>query len=404
MLNLCGNLGQKMSIYNDTIEKMKHHFVYYTLFLLAFCCCKSTQNLSFSDEEMTICLRWIPSYTNEKEEDMRTGLAWGMSMLGAEMPVGCMEKAFIPLKNKHYLLNINFLHFSYNAKKVFKCIFQELKKSEEYKQKSGIDIGRFLVLTLHSSWNYYAITGMPRNYSTFKKIYAFDKAETFPVIKSCVSTQNRIVRFPLEEIAAKMAFIAEEGRGKWENGQFEITDREVFDVMQNGQLRFGIYDKKGKLEAASPLYLGAAGKPGKCMWCHERNISKLFTNTPDPKGYMTATQFDEKITKMNDLLLAFQAGLETETAWDNPRAHTLQELLYIGFMEPNLQRIAAEWEMSEAAVFAKIGKLPTHLHEEFDFLGNCYQRKNIDSLALYRSLRVPESVREPSEYEPFMLK
>lgn len=387
---------------------MKHFSVYHILclfFLLLFLTnCKSTQKLSFSDEEMTICLRWIPSYTGEKEEDMQTGLAWGMSMLGAEMPVGCMEKAFIPLKNKYYLLNINFLNFSQNAKKVLLPIFQGIKKSNEYQQKGGIDIGRFLVLTLHSSWHYYAITAMPRNYSAFTKNYAFDKAESFPVIASCVARQTRIIRFPVEEVAAKMAFIAEEGKGNWENGQFEITDREVFDVMKNGQLRFGIYDKKGKLAAASPLYLGAAGKPSKCMWCHERNIAKLFTTTPDPQGYITAAQFDEKIIKMNNLLQTFQASLQTETAWRNPRAHTLQELLYIGFMEPNIQRIATEWEMSESAVLAKIAKLPTHLHEEFAFLGTCYNRAAIDSLAPYRSLRVPNSVREPSEYEPFLLK
>lgn len=380
-------------------------------FVLIFCSlmtflagCRHNPGACFSDEKMSINLRWVSSYPNEKEEDVRTGLAWGMSMLGAEMPKSCMEKGFIPLDNKCYKLNLNALGFSETAKKAFLPILTKLKESEEYAQKGGIDIGRFLVLTLHSSWSYYAITNVPKNLADFRTLYAFDKTDTFPVISSSVALGNRLVLIAAAEKVEEMAFIAAEGTGEWVNGTFQSTDFEAFDIMKNGQLRFGVYDKKGGLITASPLFLGAAGKPGKCMWCHERNVLPVFTNTPEVADYMSLADFQAKIKKKNEKLHLFQSALTTEIDWNNGKAHTLQEWLYIGFMEPNLYRIAADWGMSESEVLQKIGHLPTHPHEEFAFFGDCYDRQGIDEIAPFHSLRVPESVREPANYEPHFKK
>lgn len=352
------------------------------------------------EPEMTICLRWIPSYPNEKEADVRTGLIWGLSMLGAKLPLSSMNKAFTSLGNHYYRLDMNELGFSDVAKKSIAKILKQLKQSQEYSQKGGIDIGRFLVITLHSSWHYYAITDVPKTYKLFQQSHKFDSLHFFPVIQSSVANGNRIIRLPLVDTASDMAFIAEEGVGEWEKGTFEATDFEVFDVMPNGQLRFGIYDKKGNLLPASPPTLGLAGKPGKCMWCHESKIQPLFGTTPEPTNAMSVAAFQAVIKKMRTKLLLYQSLQITDTDWKNSFAHTLQEWLYIGFMEPNLARIAAEWGIPETAVAQKIQHLSPHKHDEFAFFGDCYHRKDIDALAPYKIVAVPSSVRDSSGYEP----
>jgi len=379
-----------------------------TLFCLFVCFshCKHTPLLSPKQKEISIRLRWIPAYPTEKEEDVLTGFAWAMSLLGAELPVGSMKKAFVAQENKQYELNINALGFSPTAQKALTNLINHLKKSEEYTQKGSIDIGRFLVLTLHSSWNYYAITNMPKTYAQFTSLYTFDKKKIFPVLNSGVAAGNRLIYLPLDSNVRKIAFLAGEGKGELENGTFQTSEFEVFDVMKNGQLRFGIYNKKGDLEAASPLVLGGAGKPGKCMWCHESSFQTLHYPTSDLLGanYMSVADFKAKIARMQGNLAKFQLALSSDINWQDTGAHTKQEWLYIGFMEPNLARIAAEWQMSEAETLKKISHLPTHKHEEFAFFGDCYDRVKIDSLAPYQVIKTPESVREPSHYEPNLVR
>lgn len=346
---------------------------------------------------MRLYLRWVSSYPNENWEDVQTGLEWGLSLMGASLPKSCMKKAMLFQENNCYLLDFNELGFSEEAKKALRPLLQTLKNSEEYRRHGSMDIGRFLVFTLHSPWHYYSVTAVPRNFAQFQQLHPMDSALLFPVQNSCVSVGKRIVEFEQKKQAQAMAFIAKEKH----LDSLNLTEGvEVFDVMPNGQLRFAIYDEKGELAAASPLYLGNAGKPGKCMWCHESKISQLFAPNPDEKGYLSTANFETLVKKMNTELLAYQISQNSEIDWKNPHAHTRQEWLYIGFMEPNLQRIATEWGLSEGETFAKIKHLPTHKHEEFEFFGACYHRKDIDALAPYPVIRVSESVREPNGYEP----
>lgn len=387
---------------------MKYFCFGLCLLLLLVCIshCKHSPTIAPQKQESKIRLRWISAYPNEKEEDVINGFAWGMSLLGAEMPVGCMKKAFISQGNKQYELDISALGFSAVAQKALLKLMNRLKKSPEYTQTGSLDIGRFLVLTLHSSWNYYAITNMPKTYTQFLNLYAFDKDKIFPVTNSSVAAGNRLIYFPLDSNVNKMAFIAAEGKGKIANSSFKISEFEVFDVMKNGQLRFGIYNEAGSLTAASPILLGAAGKPSKCMWCHESRLQTLHDTTSDLLGanYMSVAHFEAKIAQMQQNLAQFQDDLATDINWNNYDEHTKEEWLYIGFMEPNLTRIAEEWHISEAETLKKIAHLPTHKHAEFAFFGDCYDRANIDSLAPYRTVRVPESVREPSNYEPDLVR
>src|SRR4029453_14773520 len=44
---------------------------------------------------LRIRLRWIPSHTKETWSDARTGLAWSLSFLGAMLPRGRLDSAFV---------------------------------------------------------------------------------------------------------------------------------------------------------------------------------------------------------------------------------------------------------------------------------------------------------------------
>jgi hypothetical protein len=69
-------------------------------------------------------------------------------------------------------------------------------------------------------------------------------------------------------------------------------------------------------------------------------------------------------------------------------------------MEPNIPRIAQEWNIPEDLVIQKVSNLPTHISNEYPSFGTLYNRKDIDALAPYASTKVPESVRQQSNYEP----
>jgi hypothetical protein len=80
-------------------------------------------------------------------------------------------------------------------------------------------------------------------------------------------------------------------------------------------------------------------------------------------------------------------------------------LLYSAFYEPSAERVAREWSVPVARVKETLSRLPTHAHDEFDFLGQrLYRRSDIDTLAPYGVLEPPTDPREPSAYEPDLLR
>jgi hypothetical protein len=79
--------------------------------------------------------------------------------------------------------------------------------------------------------------------------------------------------------------------------------------------------------------------------------------------------------------------------------HTLTELLYISFMEPSAERLSLEWNLSIAQVQDLLSGLPTHVYDEFPFLGNLYHRQDIEALAPFQGLAVSSRVREASLIE-----
>jgi hypothetical protein len=373
------------------------------LWLLGFSLQPKENTPIFDDAQMSIHLRWIKGYETETWEQARIGLLWGLSHLGAMLPENQLNQLTVPIKSNIFAINLNKAGFTEEAKKPLFSILQALKSTEEYAQMGGVDLGRFLILTLHSPLHYYAITGVPSNLETFKNTHGLsekDDFRVFPVINSSVSKGNRVLFFNCNQLPLKMGFMAQEGTGDVRKGNFQPKHSEVYDIMPNGQLRFAIYAENGELETASPRKFSSAGKPSKCQWCHESQVLRLYKDTPDVPNYLTSVQFLNEVEEFQAKVAAFQQNLPSKIIFSNPSNHTLQELLYLSFMEPTAQRLAIEWNIPEVDVLKRLGKMKTHRQEEFKFLGeNVYDRKRVEKKSPYVSVRVADSVRDEVKKE-----
>lgn len=182
--------------------------------------------------------------------------------------------------------------------------------------------------------------------------------------------------------------------------QIAVDGHEVFDVMPNGQLRFAVYDASGHLAPAAPVSRSRAGKPSKCLWCHESKALPLFASSPDVKVLLTSPEFHQLIDSANTLLTQYRNLLFSDVNYEDRQAHTQSKLLYINFMESSANTIAREWGWEESKVRLLLQGFPSHEHGEFPQLGKLYYRRWVDSLVPFSTLEVPRSIREPSENEP----
>jgi hypothetical protein len=353
-----------------------------------------------NDNDLKVNLRWIKGYPDENWEKVRCGFLWSMSFLGAELPKGSFDNSITRKDSSCFTLDLAGIGFTDKAQSALSTILVKIKESEEYKATGAIDIGRFLLLTVYSSRHYYAITGVYNNLDQFRSNYNITDPLKFPVVNSGVSEKERLVKFNSYTNWRQYAFVAEEGDGSFKNKSFKKKEVEVFDFMPNGQPRFAIYNEAGKLKLhADPLYT-QAGKPGKCMWCHESTLTPIVIPTEEVHGYMGIEEFGNYILTFRQQLKAYRDSLNCDINFNNLQDHTQSELLYISFMEPSLLRIANEWKMDTSSAKKILKDLPVHVYEEFPFLGKLYHRKDIDKLSPYKCLPVPESVREKSEFEP----
>lgn len=355
------------------------------------------------DERLVIQLRWCKAYPAETGKNIEKGLAWTLSFLGAELPKGSLPQVLRNTEDPAILeVHLEKAGFNATAQTALADILDSLKRTPEYERFCSVDLGRFVVLTVHSPFHYYRITGLPRTLASFRSIHGMNEQSTrhFPVIRSSIAVGNRDITFQTGASPRDWAFIAAEGYGRMEYGNFTPTEYEVFDVMPNGQLRFGIYDQNGHWETGTPAYLGEAGKPGNCMWCHESSVQTLFSPTFDVPGQLTARAFKDTVRLLNTTLKQYQRSRKSEVEFDSVYAHTQHELLYITFMEPSAQRIANEWGTSTGEVEYRLRYAPTHRNAEFPWMGLLYRRQDVDALAPVRATPIPGSVRETATFEP----
>lgn len=366
-----------------------------SVFIVAYSCTDRTD----ANHQIEIDLRWIKSFEGESKEKVMTGLMWNLSFLGAALPRGSMRDAVTWKDDSRFTLKLSRVGFSKQALAALNELVRQLKESDEYKSKGAIDLGRFISLTLTSSYHYYRITGVSSTLTEFRSHHTFEDSLA-AIVESGVALGNRVIEIAKGNTLAHVAFIAHEGFGTLADSSFQEKEFESFDFMPNGQLRFVIYDSLGKLKSSGSAAITNAGKPSKCLWCHEIGIHLPFAKTDVP-GYYSLARFKELITEKMAIVEKHRSALDTDIDFSQRQDHTQAELLYLTFMEPSAERLALEWELSVDSVQVLLTNVTPHKQKEFSILGDkVYYRHEIDSMAPYEHLQVPTDAREPSLFEP----
>jgi len=387
------------------LNKIRQDFLKSALILSCALClfgCTEVLQTPAGDETLTIDLRWVKSYPQEQQSQVETGLLWTLSFLGASLPRD--EPPVVSWRENVVTLRLDRAGVDSSAWPSWRKLLAAMKASEEYDLMGALDIGRFVALTLCSSRHYYALTGASLRYDDVRARYAFDP-ELVAIVESSVAIGNRLIEVSQNLSPMDVAFVAHEGIGSIQLGSFQITEREVLDVMPNGQLRFALYDIDGDRKLAADNAVTAAGKPSKCIWCHETELSRAFRGRTSVPGYYSLGNFEDQIAARTERLATYRAALSSRIDYSREQDHTNAELLYVSFYEPSVERVALEWGLSVERVQELLTDLPTHAQTEYSYLGDTlYRRNQIDRLAPYNVLEVPTDPREVSTFEPDLLQ
>ncbi len=357
----------------------------------------------FQKKDVSLNLSYTSNYKDDTRQKQTTGFLWALSYLGAELPKGSYEKNIEWIDSSSFKISFNELGFDEIALQALETITDSIKKTPYYIQYNRIDVGHFIALTIGSSPHYYAITKAHATYDQFLKTHDFKNPTVFLVTNSTVAKHHRIVRYKINSSILKTTFIAEEGNGKV-NVDFKPSFFETIDIMKNGQLRFAIYNEKGNLVNASPVERGLAGKPAKCMWCHEIVIQPLYAKTDSIKNSISPKAFQKLVEEQNKILTEYRQTLNSEINFNNRQDHTFMELLYISYMEPSLKKLSKEWNVPEKDLRTILKQQSVHQHYEFKFMDSLYYRSDIEQHTPCKCINTSTDIREPSIYEPDFIK
>jgi hypothetical protein len=348
------------------------------------------------NEEISFQLFYTKNYPGDSWSNHRTGLLWALSYLGATLPKGSLDTAIHWRDSVTFNLRFEGLGFNPQALKAWKKLTDSLKNTAYYQKYNRLDLGAFVSLTVGSSPDYYVITGVPRTLTAFYSLHHFNHYSVFPVSNSGVAKHKRLLKYKTSSPAVTdWAFVAEDRNSG--NPNAEGADAyEVYDIMSNGQLRFAVYDKKGNLLNGSPAKLSKAGKPAKCMWCHEISILPLFTKNDAVANYITPEKFDKDIADLMSKLKTYRQGLKSDIDFNKTQDHTQMELVYTSYMQPGIRRLAQELRISDAEATNLVKHLKKIKHEEFAFLGELVNRVELKN----NHLSLPQNIRETSSREP----
>lgn len=348
---------------------------------------------SYSDlivTDTSINLKWNKAYSDDSIDKSLIGLKWALSYCGAILPTS--TNGFIVTENT-ITIDIKKLGFSENAVQKLLQLSTKIKTTSEYQNKNSIDLGRYVSLLIGASEHYYEIIGTPKTLNEVLNQYTLLPQKGY-VNNSAVSLEHRIIQFS-EQNGFNQVFLSEEISPT----TGEIFEYETIELLPNGQLRFGIFDVNGNRKPSADASHSNAGKPAKCMWCHESTINTLFTPQNDYSGYLTETELQNTLIGFRDSHHILKINLQNGVDFTQTQQHTLTELLYISFMEPSAERLSYEWNMSVSEVETLLANFSTHEYTEFPFLGQLYYRNEIESLAPFQGLQVSSSVREESIIE-----
>lgn len=369
-------------------------------------CGQTDRPLSPRDPDLVIQLRWIKSYPSQSRAKTDTGLFWALSFLGAKLPA---DAAIVSWNGPVVTLDLDAAGVPQGSRAAWKQLLHLMKTSDEYRRMGALDMGRFVFLSLCSSRQYYALTGVIPTYAEFRARHSFAPRQV-AIVESAVAHGNRLIEVGTGEGIHSVAFVAFEGAGSLRDHTFRKEDIETLDLMDNGQLRFGLYDLEGRLKDATTRELTTAGKPSKCLWCHEINVQPPFKNVTDLEGYSTTKEFRAVVADDMKIIASYRKTLASKVDFKKTQDHSNAEDLYMSFAEPTASRLASEWNMPLDQVKQLLANhhLKTHPHSraiDDGILGDeLYDRNEVDPLAPYATIRGPSDMREASSYEPNLLQ
>jgi hypothetical protein len=348
--------------------------------------------------ELTIQLRWVQGYPRERKADVETGLNWALSFLGASLPSNSAD--VYSWRDDLVTVDLDAAGVLPQTKPAWKSVLAALKGSDEYRAMGAMDIGRFLMLTLCSSNQYFALTGAAPTFAEFQAKHP-QQSRPAAVVESGIAAGNRLLEVGQATRIDEISFVAFEGTGSIPDGSFQKAETETVDFMPNGQLRFGLYDMAGKPKAATTPALTGAGKPSKCLWCHEIGLQPPYRNTTSVAGYYSPAELRSIVNERMNIVNIYRRTLNSRIDFTRTNDHTFAELLYLSFAEPSARRLSREWKIPEDKVRALLTGSKTHAQHERVILGDrLYDRDDIDQFAPYKTIRVPSQVREAGGYEP----
>jgi hypothetical protein len=359
-----------------------------------------------ADPQLAIDLRWVRNYPKEHRSNVNTGLYWALSFLGAKLPDSANVLTW---HGKLVTLDLGAAQVQEGTQEAWKKLLREFKASEEYRRTGAIDIGRFIFVSLCSANLYYELSGTSPSYPMFRARHTFAPRQ-IAVVESAVAHGNRLIEIGTGAGIGGVAFVAFEGSGALKDATFRKQDIETLEFMDNGQLRFGLYDLDGHLKTATTPALTTAGKPSKCLWCHEINLNPPFSNVTDVAGYYTTRQFRELVTSQMRVVADYRQSLRSKVDFRKTQDHSNAENLYLSFAHPTAERLADEWGMPVEQVLQKLQTLhlKPHPHSAYvddGILGDkLYDRSEVEALAPYHGVVGPSDVREASSYEPAALQ
>lgn len=331
-------------------------------------------------------LRWVAEPGGVSWSDAREGLDWNLATLGALPPLDGTHLTLLTTTTDEVVfhLDMDAIGLDEDRAAPLRDAAAELQASSSTALFGGVDLGRFLMRTIHEPWRYYTITQACPTFSGWQARHRRDPAASFAVTDSLLVEGHRLIDFndgPWAAVA-DIALVAQSGEGSIPDGTFETHEIEVVDVLPNGRQRFAVYSASGDLIAAAPPDTSPAGQPGKCMWCHEGALMSGQDN-PQVEGHLDYTAWLERLDEMQSLMEAQRAGLTTTAGLtDSRRVHTLGERVVREFLHPTAGRIATEWGVSEAEVIALVDAqaLSRETDLEYPTRGEVFSRPELDAL------------------------
>lgn len=318
-------------------------------------------------------LAWYPADETETWDDVEVGLDWAWSQMGALPPPGTANGTRTSVDGVvTFPVALDDLALPPSAREVVDTVVAELSPAGE-----PVDIGRFLMRSLHEPARYAAMTGACPTRGEWAAARQAADPLLYAVTTSLLTSEDRRVALNAgPTVVGAIGYLAESGEGSLADGTFTPREAEVVDVMPNGQFRYAVYGEDGALLPAGEH--APTGTPGKCAWCHEDHIQAGSDANASAEGYIDHATWTSERVAAQAVLDSYRASLATSIDF-SPPVHEAAERLVEGFLFPDDRRVALEWGVSEAAVRILLGG-GTADQEEFGWTGR-HRRADVDAAA-----------------------